>query len=48
MPQGHKSEENQEKSGKTKKYDRSQEKNGGFWKNSGNLTNLEITSDFVF
>ena len=46
MPQG---QENQEKSGKTKKMT-SQEKMGVFekcWEKSGNLTKFEKTSDFV-
>ena len=44
MPHG------QEKSGKSNKNDKSQEKsgkNGDFWKKSGNLTKFDKTSDFV-
>ena len=41
MPQG------QEKLGKTKKKDKSQEKMGVFEKKSGNLTKFEKISDFV-
>ena len=47
LPQG---QENQEKSGQTKKNVKGQEnsvKNGSFWKKSGNLTTFEKISDFV-
>ena len=47
LPQG---QENQEKSGQTKKNVKGQEnsvKNGSFWKKSGNLTTFEKMSDFV-
>ena len=40
LPQG------QEKSGKTKKWQKSG-KNGGFWKKSGNLTKFSKISGFV-